>query len=57
MLFHGVEGDNYQTPDSPSWFNPHEAAQVFFYINEMYRLGLSSKNIGIITPYVKQVRQ
>lgn len=55
MLFHGVVGENYQTPDSPSWCNPHEVAQVFFYVNELYRLGLKASNIGIITPYIKQV--
>uniref|UniRef100_A0AAR5P8T6 RNA helicase n=1 Tax=Dendroctonus ponderosae TaxID=77166 RepID=A0AAR5P8T6_DENPD len=57
VVFHGVEGENYQTPDSPSWFNPHEAAQVFYYVNELFRLGLSEKNIGIITPYTKQVKE
>jgi len=57
MVFHGVEGENYQTADSPSWFNPHEAAQVFYYVNEFYRLGLGEENIGIITPYSKQVRE
>lgn len=55
MVFHGVEGDNFQTPDSPSWFNPQEASQIFFYVNELYRLGASVEDIGIISPYSKQV--
>nr|XP_023014733.1 probable RNA helicase armi [Leptinotarsa decemlineata] len=55
MIFHGVDGENLQNNDSPSWYNPHEAAQVFYYINEFYRLGLSSGNIGVITPYIKQM--
>lgn len=55
MMFHGIEGENYQTPDSPSWFNPHEASQVFFYINELYRLGVKNTEIGVISPYTKQV--
>jgi len=55
VVFHGVNGENFQTADSPSWYNPHEAAQVFYYVNECLRLGLKSENIGIITPYTKQV--
>lgn len=38
-------------------YNPHEAAQVFFYLNEFFRLGLQAENIGVITPYTKQVRE
>lgn len=55
MVFHGVNGENYQTPDSPSWFNPQEASQIFFYLNELYRIGVTSSDIGIISPYIKQV--
>ncbi|KAG5887039.1 hypothetical protein JTB14_029998 [Gonioctena quinquepunctata] len=57
VIFHGVDGENYQNTDSPSWYNPHEAAQVFYYVNEFYRLGLGSANIGIIAPYIKQVKE
>ncbi|KAJ8941274.1 hypothetical protein NQ318_016939, partial [Aromia moschata] len=57
VVFHGVNGVNYQNMDSPSWYNPHEAAQVFYYVNEFYRMGLSNKQIGIITPYIKQVKE
>ncbi|CAG9839969.1 unnamed protein product [Diabrotica balteata] len=39
IIFHGVIGENYQTADSPSWYNPHEVAQVFYYVNQFYRLG------------------
>jgi superfamily I DNA and/or RNA helicase len=55
IVFHGVFGENFQTEDSPSWFNPNEAAQVFYYVNELYRLGLTESDIGIITPYKAQV--
>lgn len=55
IIFHGVNGENFQSEESPSWCNPHEAAQIFYYLNEFYRLGLNHKNIGIITPYIKQV--
>ncbi|KAL3270884.1 hypothetical protein HHI36_021399 [Cryptolaemus montrouzieri] len=57
IVFHGINGENFQTPDSPSWFNPSEASQVFFYINELYRLGLKAGDIGVISPYVKQVKE
>ncbi|XP_076272336.1 putative RNA helicase armi isoform X1 [Rhynchophorus ferrugineus] len=57
VVFHGVKGQNFQTPDSPSWYNPHEAAQIFFYINQLYKNGVKAEDIGIITPYTKQVRE
>ncbi|KAB0796152.1 hypothetical protein PPYR_10213 [Photinus pyralis] len=56
VIFHGVTGDNTQSTDCPSWFNPNEASQIFFYVHELYRLGLKSTDIGIISPYIKQVR-
>lgn len=54
-MFHGVDGENYQAMDSPSWYNPHEISQVFYYVNELYRVGCTAQDIGIITPYCKQV--
>ncbi|XP_018571512.1 probable RNA helicase armi [Anoplophora glabripennis] len=57
LVFHGVIGENYQSSDSPSWYNPHEAAQLFYYVNELYRLGVKSSQVGIITPYIKQVKE
>lgn len=55
LIFHGVRGENFQTPDSPSWFNLSEAAQVFYYVTDIMAEGISYKDIGIITPYIKQV--
>uniref|UniRef100_A0A6P7FIB9 RNA helicase n=1 Tax=Diabrotica virgifera virgifera TaxID=50390 RepID=A0A6P7FIB9_DIAVI len=57
ILFHGVIGENYQTADSPSWYNPQEVAQVFYYVNQFYRLGVKSGGIGIVTPYIKQAKE
>ncbi|GLV39409.1 armitage [Carabus blaptoides fortunei] len=54
VVFHGVRGHNLQASDSPSWFNPTEAGQVLYYLKELYKAGLNSENIGIITPYTKQ---
>lgn len=55
LVFHGVRGVNYQEGDSPSWFNPQEVVQVIFYVNMLYDVGLNSDQIGIVTPYQKQV--
>lgn len=57
IVFHSIKGENCRTEESPSWFNPDEAAQIFFYVNELYRLGLKASDIGIITPYIKQVQE
>ncbi|GJQ70797.1 hypothetical protein Trydic_g725 [Trypoxylus dichotomus] len=57
FVFHGVDGENYQVRDSPSWYNPHEISQVFFYVNELYRAGCTAEDIGIITPYSKQTKE
>nr|CAH7724744.1 unnamed protein product [Callosobruchus chinensis] len=57
VIFHGVNGENYQSADSPSWYNPYEAAQIFYYVNELYRMGVKSSSIGVITPYIKQIQE
>lgn len=55
IVFHGVNGNNYQFPDSPSWYNPEEATQVYFYLLKLFDRGLCADDIGIITPYQSQV--
>lgn len=57
IIFHGVNGENYQDSESPSWYNPEEAAQVYLYLSKLYKYGLEPDDIGIITPYHKQVVQ
>lgn len=44
--------------DSPSWFNPGEVLQVIQYLQGLLgnKAPLHPDNIGIITPYRKQVR-
>lgn len=56
VVFHGIRGHNLQTSDSPSWFNPTEAGQVVNYLRKLYKAGLTHEDIGIITPYTKQVQ-
>ena len=43
--------------DSPSWYNSLEAMHVIEYIRKITLVypELTSKDIGIITPYIKQV--
>ncbi|KOX70201.1 putative RNA helicase armi [Melipona quadrifasciata] len=57
IIFHGVNGGNCKDNDSPSWYNPEEATQVYLYLLKLYKCGLSPDDIGIITPYQKQVLQ
>ena len=54
MTFH--LGDNYQESDSPSWFNPQEALQTVQYLRQVLELGVDPADIGIISPYRKQVQ-
>jgi len=51
------KGTNYQEPDSPSWFNPHEAYQVAAYLQKLINVGVSPEEIGIMSPYRKQTRK
>ena len=55
IIFHGINGENYRDAESPSWYNPEEAAQVYLYLSKLYKCGLEPDDIGIITPYYKQV--
>ena len=49
------EGDNYQETDSPSWFNPQEALQTIGYYRQLLKVGVDPADVGIISPYRKQV--
>ena len=55
LVFHGVKGNNYQEEGSPSWYNPQEVVQALYYVNAFYNVGITADDIGIITPYQKQV--
>ncbi|XP_018053308.1 PREDICTED: probable RNA helicase armi [Atta colombica] len=57
IIFHGINGENFRDAESPSWYNPEEAAQVYLYLSKLYKCGLEPDDIGIITPYYKQVVQ
>lgn len=57
VVFHGVNGENHRDTDSPSWYNLEEATQVYLYLLKLYKYGLEPDDIGIITPYQKQVNR
>ena len=57
LVFHGVKGQCTREKDSPSWFNAAEILQVVSYVSALLNIcGLKPDDIGIITPYRKQVK-
>jgi len=63
LIFHGVQGLDERESNSPSYFNRHEIDVVLTYLGKLFKKGLpnnykvKSEDIGIITPYRKQVQK
>ncbi|XP_023391491.1 putative helicase MOV-10 isoform X3 [Pteropus vampyrus] len=64
IIFHGVMGKDEREGNSPSFFNPEEAATVTSYLKLLLtssskkgRARLSPRNVGVISPYRKQVEK
>ncbi|XP_038054023.1 RNA helicase Mov10l1-like [Patiria miniata] len=60
LLFNGVMGDDMREGNSPSWFNPVEVVQVIRYVQTLLNSTspvISPEDVGIITPYRKQVEK
>lgn len=60
IIFHGIRGEDLREGNSPSWFNPFETVQVVRYLQGLlahYSSSLTEDDIGIITPYRKQVEK
>eukprot|EP01111_Echinosteliopsis_oligospora_P015569 TRINITY_DN6195_c0_g1_i1.p1 TRINITY_DN6195_c0_g1~~TRINITY_DN6195_c0_g1_i1.p1 ORF type:complete len:290 (-),score=58.16 TRINITY_DN6195_c0_g1_i1:42-911(-) len=59
FLFHHVQGIERREQDSPSWFNQKELEAVMAFIQKLMkqRFDLTADDIGIITPYRKQVQK
>ncbi|GFO01919.1 RNA helicase mov10l1 [Plakobranchus ocellatus] len=57
VVFHGVRGEDMREANSPSWFNPGETMQVMCYLQGALKEGVQPEDIGIITPYRKQVEK
>ena len=63
IIFHGVMGKDEREGNSPSFFNPEEAAKVTDYLKQLLTSSskkgkghLSPRHVGVISPYRKQVR-
>ncbi|UYV64033.1 MOV10L1, partial [Cordylochernes scorpioides] len=52
-----MQGEELRESDSPSWFNPIEIVQASQYLSDLYNEGLTPGDVGIITPYRKQVEK
>ena len=53
-----LQGEDMREGNSPSWFNPVETVEVVKYVQQVLSLpnnDLTTSDIGIITPYRKQV--
>ncbi|KAF6075225.1 Mov10 RISC complex RNA helicase [Phyllostomus discolor] len=64
IIFHGVMGKDEREGNSPSFFNPEEAAKVTDYLKQLLvsssKKGkgyLSPRHVGVISPYRKQVEK
>ncbi|XP_055994945.1 helicase MOV-10 isoform X2 [Sorex fumeus] len=64
IIFHGVMGKDEREGNSPSFFNPEEASTVISYLKQLLapsskkgKARLSPRNVGIISPYRKQVEK
>ncbi|XP_067932453.1 putative helicase MOV-10 [Watersipora subatra] len=57
LIFHGVNGEEEQEGNSPSWFNRFEVMQLILYLEKLFECKspkIKPEHIGIITPYHKQ---
>lgn len=60
LIFHGIVGQDLKEERSPSFFNPEEAVTVLEYVKkllEMKENRIQPKEIGVITPYRRQVQK
>lgn len=55
VVFWGIKGDNIRDADNPSFWNAHEAWLVVSYVQQLLAADIKREDIGIITPYQKQV--
>ena len=58
MIFHALEGTDMREARSPSFFNPEECEVVVDYVQKLLssKIQITGADIGIITPYHRQVR-
>eukprot|EP01117_Protostelium_nocturnum_P012534 TRINITY_DN4618_c0_g2_i4.p1 TRINITY_DN4618_c0_g2~~TRINITY_DN4618_c0_g2_i4.p1 ORF type:complete len:1138 (+),score=362.50 TRINITY_DN4618_c0_g2_i4:190-3603(+) len=57
VMFQSVEGEDKQSSDDPSFFNIEEASTIRDLVKNLtFETGLAASDIGIISPYYKQVK-
>ena len=59
MIFEAVFGKDMREAQSPSFFNPQEVSVVLRYVKNLKEargVSVETKDIGIISPYHKQVK-
>lgn len=57
IIFHSISGRESSEEGSFSLYNNEEVFQICTYLSQLYRLGIRSDDIGIITPYMAQVKK
>ncbi|CAI2163418.1 3785_t:CDS:2 [Funneliformis geosporum] len=57
IIFWDVKGKEDREGQSPSWFNAREAHYVLYVVKELQKENVKPEEIGIVTPYVKQVEK
>ena len=61
LILEGIHGKDMREANSPSWFNPDEAACVVRYVDDLLenfrQSPVREEDIGVITPYNKQVHK
>ncbi|XP_011567013.3 probable RNA helicase armi [Plutella xylostella] len=56
IFVYGIRGVNSRAEDSPSWYNPQEGSMLALTVCKLYKKQLSPDDIGVITPYIAQVK-
>lgn len=57
VVFHSVKGRDRREYTNPSWFNCNEAIRCLVYVKKLYDAGLRSHQLGIISPYRRQIEK
>ncbi|CAH2102325.1 unnamed protein product [Euphydryas editha] len=56
LFVYGIKGCNLRAEDSPSWYNPQEAAMIALTTCKLYKKNITADEVGIITPYIAQTK-
>lgn len=57
VVFHHICGSEAREATSPSWSNPDEVEVLRLYVQDLREIGVSAKDVGIITPYQLQCKR